>query len=257
MAAHTGWLRAIAARILTLALLAWPSGASLHAGQTRVAVAANFRGPAEEIARAFAAETAERVVFSFGSTGNLYAQISQGAPFDVLLSADQDRARKAVDSGLAVQGSRFTYAIGRLALYSSDGTLVTGPRTLSTTRFAKLAIAQPASAPYGSAAIETMRRLGVLDRLNERLVRGLNVAQAFQFVYSGSAELGFVALSQVVKRSEGSMWVVPENLHSPIAQDAVLLETGASNVVARAFLDFLGGPRAGRIIAEYGYGPGW
>ena len=222
----------------------------------RIAAAANFRDAAIEIGRAFETATAHKAVFSFGATGQLYAQITQGAPFDVFLAADQKRAQMSVDEGFGVAGTRFTYAQGRIVLFSMDGNLVTGTQTLRNTDFAKLAIADPALAPYGAAAVETLRNLACYDQVKGRLVRGLNVAQAFQFVYTGNAELGFVALSHVAHLSHGSRWLVPDSLHSPIAQDAVLLQRGVSNPAASAFLAFLRGAAADAVRAKYGYGPG-
>jgi len=227
-----------------------------QAGTTSVAVAANFSQAAREIGARFARDTRHQAVFSFGSTGQLYTQISQGAPFDVYLAADQARPARAVDDGYAVPGSRFTYATGRLVLFSKDPDLVEGMHTLEETRLTRIAIANPATAPYGAAAVEVLNRLGLYDRLAGRLVRGNNVAQAYQFVETGNAELGFVALSQTAGDDAGSRWIVPERLHAPIAQDAVLLERGADKPAARAFLKFLKGPRAQAVKSAYGYGPG-
>ncbi len=236
-------------------LLASAIGAAPALGaDTRIAAAANFRDAAIEIGSAFEAATAHSAVFSFGSTGQLYAQIAQGAPFDVFLAADQRRARMSVDQGFGVTGSLFTYAQGRIVLFSMDSDLVAGAETLLSTDFVKLAIANPNLAPYGAAAVEALRKLGSYDRVKERIVRGLNVAQAFQFVYSGNADLGFVALSQIAHLSNGSRWLVPSNLHSPIAQDAVLLRRGVSNPAASAFLAFLRGPAADAVREKYGYG---
>lgn len=227
-----------------------------QAGTASVAVAANFTEAAREIGARFARDTRHRAVFSFGSTGQLYTQISQGAPFDVYLAADRARPARAVDNGYAVPGSRFTYATGRLVLFSTDPDLVEGERTLGEAHFTRIAIANPATAPYGAAAVEVLNRLGVYDRLADRLVRGNNVAQAYQFVETGNAELGFVALSQTAGGDGGSRWLVPERLHAPIAQDAVLLKRGADNPAARDFLEFLKGPRARAVNNAYGYGPG-
>ena len=225
-------------------------------GDARIAAAANFRDAAIEIGNAFEAATAHQVVFSFGSTGQLYAQIAQGAPYDVFLAADQERARMSVKAGFAVAGSQFTYAQGRIVLFSMDVDLVAGPETLRGGEFAKLAIADPALAPYGVAAVEALKNLGSYERVEARIVRGLNVAQAFQFVYSGNAGVGLVALSQVARLSRGSQWLVPDSLHPPIAQDAVLLRRGISNPVASAFLAFLRGPEADAVRNRYGYGHG-
>ncbi len=223
---------------------------------TIVAVAANFTEPAKEIAAAFAEKTGDTAELSFGSTGSLYAQIGQGAPYEVLLAADDERPRRAVAEGLAVDGSVFTYAIGTLVLYSADPDLVTGPETLKESAFEKIAIANPKTAPYGAAAVETMQRLGVYEDLANRIVQGNSIAQTFQFVATENAELGFVALSQIAATEGGSRWVVPAEDHAPIRQDAVLLNTGASNPAAKAFLDFLRGPEAAKIIVKYGYATG-
>lgn len=221
-----------------------------------VAVAANFTAAANEIGRRFEKATGNSVLFSFGSTGQLYTQISQGAPFDVFLAADQARPRKAVAESLAVAGSRFTYATGRIVLFSRDPHLVAGAKTLRAGKFRKLAIADPVTAPYGAAAVQTMKSLGVYDDLRPKIVEGGNIAQAYAFVSTGNAELGFVALSQVAGRKAGSRWVVPDGLYRPIAQDAVLLTHGAGNAAAKAFLEFLRGPEARAIEKSYGYGTG-
>ena len=223
------------------------------AGEARVAVAANFRAVATEIGSAFESACEDSVVFSFGSTGQLYAQIDQGAPFDAFLAADSARVSRTVESGLGVPGTQFTYAVGRIALFSSDRGLVSGPDTLRRGRFARLAIAQPSTAPYGVAAIEALRRLGVYGSVSDRIVTGANVAQAYQFVHSGNADLGLVSLSQIVRHDLGSRWVVPSSLHSPIRQDAVLLARGRGNEAAKAFLKFLREPAAGAILDAYGY----
>ena len=223
------------------------------AGQTNVAVAANFTEPAKEIAAAFKAKTGHEAVLSFGSSGQFFTQITQDAPFEVFLSADEERPKKLVDQGLGVADSRFTYAIGKLVLWSKDPGLVKGEETLRSGSFAKVAICDPAAAPYGAAAVETMRSLKLYDTLQPKLVTGANIAQAFQFVDTGNAELGFVALSQVAGSKAGSRWMVPQNLYKPIRQDAVLLKKGADNEAATAFLSFLKGPEARAIIEKYGY----
>ncbi|TPE51679.1 molybdate ABC transporter substrate-binding protein [Amaricoccus solimangrovi] len=224
-----------------------------RADETRVAVAANFTEPATEIAKLFAEKTGHTAKLSFGPSGQFFAQITQGAPFEVFLSADDARPRKAVEDGLAIPGTEFTYALGTLVLWSREPGLVTGPETLGDMGFDRLSIADPKSAPYGAAAVETMEKLGLYDSLAPRIVRGQSIAQAFQFVDTGNAELGFVALSQVIRLGGGSRWVVPADLHAPIRQDAVLLRVGASNAAAKAFLDFLRGPEAARVIESYGY----
>ncbi|MEW5422266.1 molybdate ABC transporter substrate-binding protein [Amorphus sp. 3PC139-8] len=231
-------------------------GASADANEIRVAVAANFTAAAKDIAAKFEEVTGDRAVLSFGSTGQLYTQISQGAPFDVFLAADQARPEKAVQEGFAAVGSVFTYATGKIVLYSLDPNLVTGEETLSDGQFEKLAIANPETAPYGAAAVQTMRALKVYDALEPKLVQGNSIAQTYQFVASGSAELGFVALSQIIDQDGGSRWPVPQSLYDPIAQDAVLLTSAADNETAKDFLSFLRGDQAGQIIDRYGYGRG-
>ena len=230
----------------------WSSGAAL-AASTNVAVAANFTEPAKEIASAFKAKTGDEAVLSFGASGQFYTQIKQDAPFEILLSADDARPKKLVEDGLGVADSRFTYAVGKLALWSKSADLVKGEETLATASFAKLAIANPAAAPYGAAAIETLKALKLYDPLQSKIVQGENISQTFQFVDTGNAELGFVALSQIAKVSSGSRWLVPQNLYSPMLQDAVLLKKGAGNEAATAFIAFLRGPDARAIIEKYGY----
>lgn len=228
--------------------------APASAADTQVAVAANFTEPAKEIAAAFAKATGHHAVLSFGSSGGFYTQMAHGAPFEVFLSADADRPKKAEDDGLAVPGSRFTYAIGRLVLYSSKAGLVDRRgAVLRRGGFNKIAIADPTAAPYGLAAVQTMTRLGVYPALAPKIVKGTSTTQAYQFVATGAAELGFIALSQVINEPRGSRWLVPVSLHAPIMQQAVLLKTGARNPVAPAFLKFLRGPSARSIIKRYGY----
>ena len=239
----------IASLLLCLGL---PATAAL-AEPIRVAVAANFIEPARQIGSLFHRQTGHRVSFSSGSTGKLYTQISQGAPLDVFLAADREHARLAVSQGFAVAGSRLTFAIGRIALYSPDAQLVSGPQTLAAGDFTRLAIANPLTAPYGAAATQLMRELGVYQALMPRLVQGSNIAQTYQFVATGNAELGFVALSQIIRHREGSRWIVPEDLYTPIAQDAVLLQHARDKPAAAAFLAFLNSPAARAIKADYGY----
>ena len=227
-----------------------------RAEAVRVAVAANFTSAAEEIGARFQESTGDRAILSFGSTGQLYAQIAQGAPFDAFLAADQKRPERAITDGLAVAGSRFTYATGRIVLFSANGSLVTGEEVLKQPHFTKIAIANPATAPYGAAAVAAMKALGVYDRMAGRIVQGNNIAQTFQFVETGNAEIGFVALSQVVRHSRGSRWIVPQQLYPVIAQDAVLLVRGRDNPAARGFLAFLRGPAANAVKTKYGYGTG-
>ncbi|MGO9360375.1 MAG: molybdate ABC transporter substrate-binding protein [Xanthobacteraceae bacterium] len=223
------------------------------AAQTNVAVAANFTEAAKEIAAAFKQKTGHEAVLSFGASGQFYTQISQGAPFQVFLSADDSRPKKLVEDGLAVPESRFTYAIGKLVLWSRTPDFVKGEATLRAGAFAKLSICNPTAAPYGAAAVEAMKSLKLYDALQPKLVEGASVTQAFQFVETGNAELGFVALSQLAGNDTGSRWVVPQNHYAPIRQDAVLLKNGASNAAAAGFIAFLRGPEARIIIEKYGY----
>jgi len=225
-----------------------------HAAEFNVAVAANFTDPAKEIAQQFQTKTGHKAVLSFGATGQFYTQITQAAPFHVFFSADQSTPKKLVDDGLAVGDTLFTYAVGKIVLFSTNASLVTGEQTLRDGKFNKIAIANPTVAPYGEAAIETMKALRVYDALTSKIVQGSNIAQTFQFVETGNAELGFVALSQVITRKDGSRWLVPANLYTPIRQDAVLLKTGATNEAAKSFLTFMKGPEAAAVIEKFGYG---
>ena len=228
--------------------------APLLAAEARIAVATNFAEPAKEIAAAFEKATGHGALLAFGASGAFYAQISHGAPFDILLSADADRPARAVQDGLAVPGSRFTYALGRLVLWSATPGLVdSGGAVLRRGNFEKIAIADPATAPYGTAAVETMRWLGLYERLRPKIVTGSSIAQTWQFASTGAAQLGFVALSQVVAAPGGSRWIVPARFHAPIDQQAVLLTAGARNPAAQAFLRYLKSRPALAIIRRYGY----
>ena len=246
------------------AIAAGPAAGLVAASaEVRVAVAANFTAPCEEIARAFERRSGHRVVVSAGSTGKLAAQIENGAPFDVLLAADAERPALLEKRGAAVAGSRFTYARGRLVLWSPDPALVDGAgKVLADGRFRHLAIANPSLAPYGAAAEQVLSDRGLWQRLRPRLVQGEDISQTYQFVASGAAELGFVALSQLRAAArgaaggqvKGSMWVVPEASYRPIDQQAVLLVGAWGNPAARAFLDFLKGGEARAVIERFGYG---
>ncbi len=225
-----------------------------RAAEVPVAVAANFTEPAKEIAAAFKKATGNEASLSFGSSGQFYTQITRGAPYQVFLSADVDRAQKAERDGVGVPGTRFVYATGKLVLYSKTAGLVDEQGSvLKSGRFQKIAIADPAAAPYGTAAVQTMQKLGVYPALKAKIVQGSSITQAYQFTETGAAELGFVALSQVIDKPGGSRWTVPETLHKPIDQGAILLFTGDKNPAARAFLKFLRGPEAKAIILRYGY----
>jgi molybdate transport system substrate-binding protein len=234
---------------MVLTALAAPS----EADQTNVAVAANFTEPAKEIAAVFKQTTGHEAILSFGVSGAFLAQISHDAPFQVFLSADAVRPKAAIDAGYAVAGSNFTYAIGKLVLWSKVVDVTNGEEALKAAAFSKLSIANPNAAPYGAAAIETMKALGVYDALAAKIVQGNSIAQAFQFVYTKNAEVGFVALSQLEAVTEGTRWLVPQNLYTPIRQDAVLLKKGESDEASKAFLEFLKGPEARAIIGKFGY----
>ncbi len=227
------------------------------ADEVRIAVAANFTAPMQKIAADFEKDTGHKTVLSFGASGKFYAQISNGAPFEIMLSADDETPAKLEKEGLGVPGSRFTYAIGKLVLWSPRSGLVDGQgAVLKGGGFNHLALANPRLAPYGAAAQETLQHLGVLDSLRPKIVLGENITQAYQFIATGNAELGFVALSQVKKENgeiEGSHWLVPKNLYAPIRQDAVLLVKGKGNIAAQQFMKYLHGSRATAIISGYGY----
>ena len=218
-----------------------------------MAVAANFQEPARELAALFQQTTQHPVLLSFGSTGQLFTQITQDAPFEVFLAADQLTPMKIIEQGFGRQDTLFTYAVGKLALFSTTLDLSQGEMALRSGKFHKIAIANPATAPYGAVAVEAMKALGLYEALKGKIVQGNNVSQTFQFVESSSAELGFVALSQVVGREQKTVWIVPNDLYSPIRQDAVLLNQGADNDAARTFMTFLKSPEAVKVIEKYGY----
>ena len=223
------------------------------AAETLVAVAANFTQPAEEIAAAFEASTGDSVVLSFGATGGLYTQITQGAPFTVFLAADDKRPAQAVAEGFGIDGTAFTYAVGKVVLYSPGIDVGDGEAVLRGNDFQHIAIADPKTAPYGTAAMQVLDALGLTDVVSAKFVTGENISQTQQFVESGNAELGFVALSQVIGKPATQTWTVPTELYSPIQQDAVLLKMGENDPVARAFIEFLKGETARAIIERYGY----
>ncbi len=240
---------AAAVTLVVLAPHAW-------AGSTNIAVAANFTDAAKQIGAAFKAKTGDDAVFSFGASGQLYTQITQDAPFEIMLSADDERPKKAVADGLGTPGSVFTYAIGKLVLWSKQPGFVHGEATLTAAAFNKLSLCNPVAAPYGAAAVQTMKSLKLYETLEPKFVVGANIAQAYQFVDTGNAEIGFVALSQVIDDKAGSRWMVPQTLYAPIRQDAVLLKKGAGNPAATAFMAFLKGPQAKAIIEKDGYETG-
>lgn len=228
-----------------------------HAGEVQVAVAANFAAPMEKIAAGFAADTGHKAVVATGSTGKFYTQIKNGAPFEVLLAADDETPKKLEADGLAVAGSSRTYAIGKLALYSTrPGYVDAQGEVLKKGSFQHLALANPKLAPYGAAAMQTLKALGLEQALAPRIVQGENIAQAWQFVATGSAELGFVALSQISNPAQpaaGSWWIVPASLYTPIRQDAVLLKKGEGQAAAAALLEYLKSDKARALIRSFGY----
>lgn len=229
-----------------------------QAGQVQVAVAANFTAPMQAIAAQFAKDTGHTAELSFGATGKFYAQIRSGAPFEVFLSADDTTPARLVAEGGALAASRMTYALGSLVLWSAKpGVVDAEGKVLASGNFAHLALANPKLAPYGAAAMQVLTQLGLAETLRPRLVVGESIAQAYQFVHTGNAELGFVALSQVMKDgaiNSGSAWRVPAELHAPIRQDAVVLTRGQANPAAGALLEYLKGPAARAVIRSYGYG---
>ena len=240
--------------LLLLSLLAL-NGA--HADDVQVAVAANFTGPMQVIAPLFERDTGHKLVLAFGATGKFYAQIVNGAPFEVLLAADDETPARLVKEGHAQAGSPFTYAIGTLVLWSAKpGFVDQKGEVLKKADFKHLALANPKTAPYGAAALQTMDRLGVTANLRPRFVQGENIAQTQQFVSTEVAELGFVAYSQVIKNGKigsGSGWVVPPGYHDPIRQDAAILAKGRDKPGAVALMAYLKGEKARAVIESFGY----
>ena len=228
-----------------------------HADEVQVAVAANFSAPIQAIAADFEKDTGHKLVASYGATGQFYTQIKNGAPFEVFLSADDSTPEKLEKESDTVKGSRFTYAIGTLALWSAkEGYVDAEGRVLKGNQYQHLSIANPKAAPYGLAATQVLAKLGLTDQVKGKIVEGQNITQAYQFVSTGNAELGFVALSQIYKDgkvSGGSAWIVPADMHDPIKQDAVILNKGKDNPAAKALVDYLKGPKAAAVIKSYGY----
>ena len=242
-------------------LAAWLAAAfavaTAQAAEVTVAVAANFSAPMHRIAAGFEKDTGHRAVLAFGSTGRFYAQVKNGAPFQVLLAADDETPAKLEREGAAVAGTRMTYAVGRLVLWSAQpGAVDARGEVLRRPTGGRLAIADPKLAPYGAAALQALGRLGVLGAWRDQFVQGESIAQAYQFVATGNAAIGFVALSQVMSEGRiqrGSAWVVPADLHDPLRQDAVLLPAGRDSAAARALLQYLASPNARAIMLSYGY----
>jgi len=244
-------------RVLLAGLLSFALSASAFADEVQVAVAANFTAPMKAIAADFEKATGHKAVLSFGATGKFYSQITNGAPFDILLAADDETPKKLDSEKGTVAGSRFTYAIGKLVLWSAKPDFVDAKgEVLTKGNFEHLAIAAPKLAPYGLAAQESLTKLGLYDKLQPKIVTGESIGQTFTFVQTGNAELGFVALSQVYeggKIKSGSAWIVPANLHNPIRQDGVILTKGKDNKAAAALMDYLKSEPAKAIIRSYGY----
>ncbi len=242
---------------VTAALTVSFSVASVHAETVNVAVAANFTAPAKALAEVFARTTGHEAKLSFGATGAFYTQIKQGAPFDVLLAADDERPIRLEKEGDTVPGSRFTYATGQLVLWSAKPGFVDDKgAVLKSGNFNKIAIANPKNAPYGAAAVQAMEKMGLAAALQPKLVTGESIGQTYNFIATGNAELGFVALAQVLdggKLKSGSMWVVPADHHAPIIQDAVILKRAAGNPAAKAWMELLQKPQSKQFIRSYGY----
>lgn len=242
---------------LSVLLLGVAAHTLVLADEAQVAVAANFAEPIKAIAAVLEKTTGHKLKITLGATGKLYAQITNGAPFDVLLAANTDTPVALEKDGLAQPGSRFTYATGKLVLWSADAAKVDAKGdVLKNGNFRKLAYAAPKIAPYGAAAVQVMEALGLQAALAPKLVQGESIGQTFTFVFTGNAELGFVAMSQVLEGGQlksGSMWVIPQNLYRPIQQDAVLLKHGASNPAAQALMTLLKSSNIKDLIRSYGY----
>lgn len=242
--------------LAAFALLAL-TGVAAHADEVQAAVAANFTAPMQKIAIDFERETGHKAILSFGATGKFYAQIKNGAPFEVLLAADDETPARLEKEGMAVAGSRFTYATGKLALWSArPGYVDAKGEVLRNGNFRHVSLANPKLAPYGAAAVETLKALGLFDPLQDKFVQAENIGQAYQFIATGNAELGFVALSQIFRdgrMAAGSAWIVPGGLHEPIRQDAVLLEHGKGKAAAEALMRYLKTDKAKATIRSFGY----
>ena len=242
---------------LLIAAIAFAVPGAARADEVHVAVASNFMAPMKALAAGFARESGHTVLPSYGATGKFYAQIKNGAPFGILLAADDETPARLEQEGAAVAGTRMTYAIGKLVLWSAQPGLVDDQGViLRTGGFGHLAIGNPKTAPYGAAAVETLTKLGLLAALEGKFVQGENIAQTHQFVVSGNAALGFIAMSQVFeggKLSSGSAWIVPSTLYSPIRQDAIVLAKGKDNRAAAAFMAYLASDKARTLIRSYGY----
>ena len=238
---------------LAVAAIALAGAAPAYAGSVNAAVAANFTKVATDLAAKFKAKTGNDVVLSFGATGALYTQITQAAPFDVFLSADDKRTKTAIKDGNGVDGTDFTYAVGKVVLYSPTIDVTDGAAVLKANAFQHIAIADPKAAPYGAAAMAMLDKLGVTAAVTPKIATGESITQALQFVDSGSAELGFVALSQVVGKPAAQVWLAPQEDYPAIKQNAVLLKHGSDNQAAKDFLDYLKSDEAVAVIKAAGY----
>ena len=240
-----------------LALVAMTAAIPALADDVNVAVAANFTAPMKQIAADFEKDTGHKAILSFGSTGKFYTQIREGAPFQVFFAADDETPARIEKEGGAVAGTRMTYAIGKLVLWSKQSGVVDDKgEVLKSGKAERIAIADPKLAPYGAAAVETMTKMGVYEQLKGKIVQGESIGQAYQFAASGNAPMGFVALSQVYadgKLKEGSAWIVPADLYSPIRQDVLVLEKGKDNPAAKALVEYIKGDKARAVIKSFGY----
>ena len=250
-------MKSFAFKAAAAAVIAAVSCSAL-ADEIHVAVAANFTAPSKDLAPIFEKQTGHKVILSFGSTGMFYGQIKNGATYDILLAADAKTPKKAVAEGYGIGSSVFTYAVGKLVFWSADaGKIKNGQQLLAKADFNKCAVANPKLAPYGLAAYETLKHAKAFDKVSPKFVEGDNIGKTYQYVKTGNADVGFVALSQVYKDGKltsGSGWIVPQDYYGKIAQDAVLLKNGKSLAAANQFLQFLKGPEAARVKIAYGYG---
>lgn len=243
---------------LSLAVLLLSAVTAASAAEVKLAIAANFTKPMQDLAPVYEKMSGDKLTMSFGSTGALYAQIKNGAPFDVFLAADNKAPKKAVTEGVGVKGTVFTYAVGKLVLWSKKDGFVTDAATLQREDLKKLAVADPKLAPYGLAAQQTLEKLGLYDKLQPKFVVGNNISKTYQFASSENAQAGFIALSQCYKNGklvEGSGWIVPENYYEPILQDGVLLTNAPEPEAAKRFMEFLKtSPEANAVREAFGYG---
>lgn len=242
------------ATLLLLLLIGGSLSAASHGEQAAVAVAANFTEAAKQLRSAFEQSSPHTVKMSYGSTGKLFTQINHGAPFDVFLAADSVRPGWLLENQMAVAGTNYSYAQGKLVLYARDKNLALDESSVvNTQQIKRIAIANPKTAPYGAAAQSVLTKLGHTENKGAKIIQGDSIVQTFQFTFTGNVDAGFVALSQVAKDPKANYWLVPQALYPPLTQDAVLLKRGQSNEAAKAFMTFLKGPEARQIIQRLGY----